>query len=150
MNQKIITALKWIIDILNRNKVRYQITGGLAAHFYGANRKVNDIDLDIPENEFDKILPEIRKYITFGPAQYKDKKWDVKLITLNYRGQEIDLGGAFEAKLYDDIKKRWIPIPADFSKIKVMKVNDININVVDANDLIDYKRLLEGEHQTED
>ena len=67
--------------------------------------------------------------------------------------QEIDLGGAFEPKLYDEAAKKMIPIPADFSKIKVMNIEDLKINVVDANDLMNYKKLLEGKgykHQTGD
>jgi hypothetical protein len=40
-------ALRWIIGILDRHNIQYQITGGFAAKLYGSSREVNDIDIDI-------------------------------------------------------------------------------------------------------
>lgn len=42
-------ALIWIADILKKQQIRFQISGGLAAIAYGANRPLADIDIDIPE-----------------------------------------------------------------------------------------------------
>lgn len=74
---KVIEALQWIVGILEKHNVPYQISGGFAARLYGATRPINDIDIDIAHDGFEKILPEVREYIFFGPADYKDEKWDI-------------------------------------------------------------------------
>jgi hypothetical protein len=61
-------ALRWIIGILDRHNIQYQITGGFAAKLYGSSREVNDIDIDICEKEFQKILSDISHYLIDGPA----------------------------------------------------------------------------------
>ena len=43
-------ALIWITDIIKKHHTPFQITGGLAAIAYGANRPLLDIDIDIPDN----------------------------------------------------------------------------------------------------
>ena len=100
-------ALKWIVNILKKHRVPFQIAGGFAAHIYGAKRPVNDIDLDIPEEKFKTILPDIEKYVTFGPNRLKDEKWDLDLIVLNYAGQMIDISGAYKTKIYNEKNKMW-------------------------------------------
>lgn len=50
--EKTINALKWIIKILNSKNIPYQISGGFAAKMYGSIRPLNDIDIDIPEDNF--------------------------------------------------------------------------------------------------
>ena len=91
--ERIENALRWIVLLLQKDRVPFQIAGGLAAHLYGAKRPVNDIDIDVPDSAFDQLLPEVREYIVFGPDRYKDSTWDVHLMTLDYHGREIDLTG---------------------------------------------------------
>lgn len=67
-------AFRWIVNILKKQKIPFQITGGLAAQVYGSKRRLNDIDIEIPENRFNDILPDVKKYIDFGPAQYIDER----------------------------------------------------------------------------
>ena len=49
------TAFLWIIRILKKHRVPYQVTGGLAAKIYGAKRKLNDIDIDISKKDFEIV-----------------------------------------------------------------------------------------------
>lgn len=150
MNNKLADALKWIVSILRKHNVPFQISGGFAANIYGAKRSINDIDMNIPEDKMEIILPDIEKYITFGPADYKDEKWDLKLITLNYNGQEIDIGGAFDTKIFDDKKKVWVHFPAKVETAQTHTVYGIEVPIVRPQDLIEYKKLLSGEHQKTD
>ncbi len=150
MEKKLLDTLKWITNILKKHDIQYQISGGLAAHVYGAQRPINDIDIDMPEDAFDIIYDEIKEFIIFGPAHYKDDRWDLELVTLNYHGQEIDIGGASTTRIYDDIAQKWIQVPVDLSKTRIFDVHGIKIPIHDPYDLIEYKKLLQGNHQKSD
>ncbi len=150
MNTKLFEALEWIAHILEEDRIPYHITGGLAAHFYGAYRPINDIDIDISEDKFDVIYDKIKKFIIFGPEHYKDECWDVKLVTLDYQGQNIDIGGAHQMYIFDCKKNKWIHIPTDFSKARIFTINEIKFPVHDPYDLMAYKKLLVGDHQIHD
>lgn len=150
MEAKLESALKWIISILNKHHVPFQIAGGFGARLYGSRRPVNDIDIDIPNENFKDILPEIREFITFGPARYRDEKWDLDLITLDYKNQLIDISGAFGAKLYNETSKNWQPYPCQFETAHLIKMFGMDLPVMNPHDLIAYKGLLNGAHQKED
>lgn len=148
--EKTINALKWIVEILNSKNIPYQISGGFAAKMYGSGRLLNDIDIDIPEERFKDILEEVKPYIIFRPEHINDGKWDMELMTLNFKGQEIDIGGAYEAKVSNKDRTKWIPIPVDFSKVNRIELEGILVNFISPKDLIEYKQHLDGEHQLQD
>jgi len=150
MESKVEQALRFIVDQLNVATVPYQLTGGLAARLYGAQREVNDIDFDIDEDDFDKILPLVRDFVVFGPADYEDNRWKIKRMTLDYHGQKIDFSGARHQQIFDDKTQAWIDSPADFSRSVAMRAADRDVTVICPEDLIDYKQYLSGEHQKED
>lgn len=150
LEEKTKNALKWILEILNKKNIPYEISGGFAAKLYGSKRLLNDIDLDVPEENFKDILPEVQSYIIFGPGHLNDGKWDLYVMTLNYKGQEIDISGAYNAKVSNKERTKWIPIPADFSKIRKLKIDAISVNIISPEDLIFYKQNLDGEHQVKD
>lgn len=142
MEQKVFNALKWIIGILDKHNVKYTLSGGFGAQFYGSTRPLNDIDFDIPEDDFDVILDDVKEYVTIGPMHYKDDQWDIKFIRLDYHGVGIDFGGACDARLYDAEKKEWVHFPVDFSKRREFEVNGLKICVMDPYELIAYKKVL--------
>lgn len=57
MKNQIHAALDWLIPILTHSRAPFQITGGLAAHLYGATRPINDIDIDIPVSFLEVLAP---------------------------------------------------------------------------------------------
>ena len=150
MSPTLLQALHWIIDILEKHKIQYSISGGFAAHLYGSPRPVNDIDLDIPEDDFDKIYDEVKDFIIFGPANYKDPRWDLKLMTLNYHDQEIDISGAFKQKIHDDNQQKWLHDPTDFTDLNTIPVDGLGLKVITPTNLLTYKKLLIGGHQAID
>lgn len=150
MEEYTIEALKWMVNLLNKHNIPYQISGGFAAKIYGSTRPLNDIDFDIPEDKFELLLPEISQNIIYGPAQYVDGKWDAYLMTINYKGQEIDICGSSKTKITSRDRKVWIPLKVNFSKnIKLLLFNT-EVNLVHPSDLIEYKQHLDGDHQLED
>lgn len=145
-------GLRWIADILERHRVPFQLTGGLAAHAYGATRPIHDIDLDIPEDRFEEVLAEVRPYVIYGPEHYRDKVWDLMLMTLNYHGQEIDLGGAYDTRILDEKTGEWHDCRADLAATQLMTVCGVTVPVVSKRELMEYKAwlALPGDHQERD
>jgi hypothetical protein len=134
-------AFRWIVGILNDHKIPFEISGGFAARMYGATRDLADIDLDIPEENFQDILPEVKKHIVFGPARYRDDNWDLFLMTLRYLGQDIDIAGA-KARMLDQNTRKWVALNADFSRTTPLEIYGLRVPVANKEDLIAYKRML--------
>ena len=149
MEEKTINALRWIIEIFNKHNVPYRIGGGFAAKMYGSPRPLNDIDFGISEKYFSVILPEVSKYITYGPARYKDAKWDCELITLNYHNQEIDISGTETIKMSNKGRTEWISLDESSDTLD-MKLEGIDIKVMNPVALMEYKKELDGDHQLVD
>jgi hypothetical protein len=143
-------TFQWIVSVLQKHDVPFVVTGGLAAKSYGSLRTLNDIDIDIPSGNFIRILPDIKPYVVFGPSRYLDEKWDLPLMTLEHYGQEIDIGGGDETKIYDNRSKKWTLIPAGFLEAEQREIFRLVVPVVPPHQLIAYKSLLNGEHQKVD
>jgi hypothetical protein len=136
-------ALRWIVGILRKRKVPFQISGGLAAIIHGAKRQLNDIDIDAPDARMKDILPDVRKYIVFGPKRLVKEGFDIYLLTLKYKGEMIDIGGCDACKLFDSKMKRWVTDNSDLSKAVRKEVFGRIIPVTPKEELIRYKRRLE-------
>lgn len=143
-------AFLWIVDIFRKQQIPFQITGGMAAKIYGSPRKLNDIDIDIPEEKFSEIVNVVKKYITYGPKRYRDEKWDVYLMTLNYQGQEIDISGAESVRINTKNNSGWLDFPTDFSQAEMINLWGISVPVISRKELIKYKSELNGDHQQVD
>jgi hypothetical protein len=150
LEEKTKTSLCWIIGVLNKHKINYQISGGLAGKIFGSKRDLNDIDIDISKKDFTKILPDISDYIVYGPNNYIDAKWNLELITLKHNGQEIDISDSDDILISNKDRTKWIHFSTDFSRAIDINLNDIKVKVINPKDFIKYKKELDGEHQTED
>jgi hypothetical protein len=128
--------------MLVKLNIPFQITGGLAAIFYGVKRSLADIDIDIPENYFPVIEAHVKDYIIYGPSQFQDETWDLMLMTLSYHGQLIDLSGAFYTKIFSKRTQKWQAAPTDFSKIETIQCFDLLVPVIAKKELIFYKKIL--------
>ena len=58
---KVGLTLDLIIPILEKERIFYQILGGVAASFYGSNRPINDIDIDIREKDFPRLFERVKE-----------------------------------------------------------------------------------------
>ena len=135
-------ALQWITNILNKNKIPFQIVGGLAAKAHGAKRKLWDIDIYIPEKYKDKIVEKTKKYIVWGPKQIKQKNWDLEYMKIMYAEQKIEIGFPEKTKLFDTTKKKWFQEKIDFSKSELKELFNIEVSVMPKKELIDRKKKL--------
>ncbi|MDD5050229.1 MAG: hypothetical protein PHV93_00610 [Candidatus Pacebacteria bacterium] len=143
-------AFHWIIGILQKHKVPFQIEGGLAARAYGSKRELADIDIVFPDDRFDELLPELKKYITFGPARDKDEAWAYTLMTLEHSGQKIDIAGSSGQEYFDKTRKQWIPYSSDFSDCEYREIYGLKVPVISKKKLIAYKMKLGREVDLED
>lgn len=137
-----VSAFRWIVRLLRKHHIPFQITGGQAARVYGSKRPLVDIDFDVLEKDIPRIAELAQDYIVFGPKRFKSKNWDLELMTLEYQGQEIDIAGARKTKVFDHRAKRWIGIPTDLRKARLKYLYGMRVPVVGKEELIVYKTLL--------
>jgi len=140
-------ALNWILPILNNVEAPFHITGGLAAHLYGAKRPVNDIDIDLPSNFLDSISPELTKYTQFAPQRHRDTTWDLFVTTLDYEGQLIDLTGDMDAYVSNKLTGNWDPIAMNFDDVVWVAAFGHKLPLKNPKDLIDYKLKIKYDEQ---
>lgn len=134
------SALRWITSTLHVHGVQFQITGGLAARLYGATRTLADVDISVTEDGFDKIIGEVHPYIIRETERYVDEHWDVKLMTLLYKGQIIELTA--EEKIFDRNEHTWVPLSIDFQSSEQITIGNMVVPVIPMRRLISYKNKL--------
>lgn len=142
-------AFHWIIDILENKGIRYKISGGFAARMHGVSRELADIDIEIADEDILKITGDVEPYIVFGPARFRDESWDLKLMTLNYLGQEIDIAGN-EALMYDRSHSVWERCSNGLEDAELMEVFHRKVWIESPDSLIRYKTKLGREVDIED
>jgi len=132
-------TLKWIVSILRKNKIPFQITGGLAAKAHGAKRKLFDIDIYVPDKYMDKVVKKTRKYIVLGPKHSRTRNWDLEYIKIMYVGQRIEIGSPEKTKFFDKEKRKWTKDSISFSKPEIKEVFGLKIPVIPKRQLISRK-----------
>ncbi|MDB4984631.1 MAG: hypothetical protein JWM20_810 [Patescibacteria group bacterium] len=135
-------ALKWITQVLKEMDIPFEIDGGLAAEIYGTRRELADIDLNIMEADFGKILPIIKPYITFGPEYYKDSHWEMLLVSFEYAGQHVDIGALGTMKYFDKEGKAWFDFHSDLSEVRMMEWEGMMLPVINEMQFLIYKKKL--------
>lgn len=133
-------ALDWIIPLLKSKEIPFHITGGFAAHLYGADRAVNDIDIDLPTACLNALLPEVAPYVESPAQRYRDSTWDLYVCTLNYHGQIIDLTGDSEAFIRDKTTGNWDLLRSDFHDVVLVEACGHLLPLQNPQDLMSYKR----------
>lgn len=134
-------AFHWITTLLAERGIQFRITGGLAAKVYGSTRELADIDIEISKGDFASVLPLIAQWVTIEPHHYRDESWDIFLLTLVYKGQEIDLAAYEQVRLFDVHRGVWVD--ADFSLAAEEHVcYGARVPVIPLAELIRYKMVI--------
>lgn len=137
-----IKALEWVSGILDRAQVQYRITGGLAAQAYGSDRPLNDIDIDVDENNFNKIIPLVTGHIVVGPERVSDGHWDLDLLTLKFENQSIDLGGIKNTLCFSAETQSWSKVEANLNEFERISISGKTFPFIPRSELLAYKALL--------
>jgi len=144
---RIVNALRWLLPLLASHGNRYHITGGFAAHLYGARRPVNDVDVDLPREIIDKLASVVAKYIVFGPGRYRDSTWDIDLMTLKYHGQEIDCTAVEDGRIMNKMTGQWDDLVMRLDDVEVRLYAGMNVRVQNRRDLVGYKSKIAYDEQ---
>jgi hypothetical protein len=152
MDKKTLQALHWIVGILNKHNIPYRIGGGFAAHVYGSERPVNDIDISLSGEYFSIIISEVSEYITEGPKHYSNEKWDCDTLSLEYHGQEIDMTDINTLRMSNKEQTEWFQTKDMYRKFPnvLTTIDGIEVSLIDPRDLVAYKKHLDGDHQLVD
>ena len=142
-------AMIWVKTILDQKNIPFQISGGLAAKIYGSPRPLADIDIEIPNDRLNDVVPIVSGYIRSGPEHYHSDTWDLLLMTLNYYGQDIDISGT-EGRIFDKDQKAWIDLKTDLSKAEQKEIWGVTVPVTPKEELIEYKKKLARKIDLED
>lgn len=143
-------AFQWIVGLLKKHNIPFQISGGFAARLYGSMRDLADIDIGIPDDCFDDLYSDVKEYVIYGPEHYLDDEWDLKLMTLKYENQKIDLAGRDNIKIFDKSQGIWIPAHRDLTISENKEVYGITVPVIPKEALIAYKKKIMRDVDIED
>jgi hypothetical protein len=150
LEEKFVVALKWAVAVFNDAGIPFQVNGGLAAKVYGSDRPLFDIDFDVPEECFEKILPEFEPYLINGPERFKDLTWDLELMTAKYKEVLVDIGGAYNTKCFDKGAGKWVDCAVDLSQAFWISVYRLELPIASKQSLIEYKQKLARSVDLED
>ena len=150
MSKNVKGALNWIVSILRKNKIPFQITGGLAARIYGSKRPLADIDIELLNKDILILGPIVKGHIIYGPKIYKDKNFQLELMTLNYNNQKIDLCGIKNQKIFNKKIKKWQTEKINLKNASVKKIYKKFLPVISIKNLINYKSKLKRRVDLED
>lgn len=83
-----------------------------------------------------------KDYIAEGPAHVVDADWNLLLLTLRYKGVQIDLGGMETVKIYDKQTKSWVLVAGNPATAEQHKILGIRLPVTAPGDMILYKKMI--------
>jgi hypothetical protein len=137
-------AIAWIVGILERHHVPYQVVGGLAARAHGAERPIVDVDLYVPFDLAGAALEEIRPHVYWGPEYYVDDHWDLMYLKADFRGWKVELGDSSSGpKFFDKRTGRWEARRIDYDAGIRVELFGVRALVMPEEELVRYKLALE-------
>jgi hypothetical protein len=149
--QKIGAALNWIVSLLNRHNIPYQIVGGLAAKAYGSTRPLVDIDIYAPMEQVRPALDEMRPYIVREPLPHHSDSWNLIYMALEYHDIYIEIGDAStNPRFYNRRDGRWEAQPITFANSTIMTLYGTQVCLMPRDELLAYKAMLQREVDYQD
>jgi|SRR5579875_1993007 hypothetical protein len=147
--QQISQALQWIVSLLERYDIPYQICGGAAAKAYGATRPLVDIDIyaslqQSPHSQ--AFLDEIQPYLIREWAPWLSASWDILYLALNYRGMQIEIAeSSTHPRFYNHRDGRWEDQIINFAASTYIHLYGVEVAVMPKDELLAYKAMLNRE-----
>ena len=139
-------ALAWIVAILRKHGLPFQVVGGLAARAYGATRPIADIDLYVPLDRASAFLVEIAPFNVWGPERYEDAHWSLVFLKIDYEGQRIEIGDSSSSpRIFNVGGGHWLDQVIDYENAQVKRILGVDVPVMPCRELVRYKLCLARE-----
>lgn len=139
-------ALEWLVALLKRHNVPYQIVGGLAAQAYGAERPLVDIDLYVPMELLQSAMVELSPYLIRNARPTQSAFWRLTYLALDYHGAPIQIAdSATDPRFYNRKDQRWEPQTIDYAASQRVTLYGVEVDVMPREELLRYKALLDRE-----
>lgn len=136
-------ALTWIVGVISRHNVPYQVSGGLAARAYGAQRELADIDIYIPFDTAADVLKDVQPHVVRGPEHFVSDCWDITFVELDYKGQAIELtDSSSNPRVFNSAEHRWLAQRINYDASTPVEVLGTTVAVMPKDELIRYKQAL--------
>lgn len=143
-------ALGWIVEVLRRADVPFQVVGGLAARAYGAKRPLADLDFYVPTSRLDDLADAAAAHVSRLPSPYRDECWDLTFMKLDYLEQPIEIGGSDGARYFDREAGLWREAGIRFDVSVERTIFGIRLPVMPLGQLIEYKQRLDRDVDRQD
>jgi hypothetical protein len=143
-------ALRWISDLMGRIGVPFQAVGGLAARAYGATRPLVDLDFYVPTSRLVDVAALAGALVVRTPTPYADDHWDLTFMKIQYGDWMIELGGADEARYFDQLARCWREADIRFHRSVPRVMCGVSVPVMPLDQLVAYKRRLDRAVDQED
>lgn len=150
MEQRTKQALRWITSLLRSSGVPFQAAGGLAARAYGATRPIIDLDFYIPKARLADVAERAAGHVEWGPAHVREAGWDITFMKLSYAGQQVELAGAEDVRIFDPRAGCWVEARVDLSASEEREVLGEVVPVMPLRQLEAYKRQLDRDVDRQD
>ncbi|OQA18126.1 MAG: hypothetical protein BWY63_02155 [Chloroflexi bacterium ADurb.Bin360] len=139
-------ALEWLVALLKRHEVPYQIVGGLAAQAYGAERPLVDIDLYVPMELLQSAMAELSPYLIRNARPTQSAFWRLTYLALDYHGAPIQIADSTtDPRFYNRKDQRWEPQIIDYAASQRVTLYGVEVDVMPREELLRYKALLDRE-----
>jgi hypothetical protein len=103
--EKAKAALEYIMPLLEKNHLRWCISGSLALQLYGVNRPIEAIDIDVESSrdnpEFQALLKEVEDHVELPFQLWKDKNYDNWVTDVVVGGQLLSICDTADLKMFN-------------------------------------------------
>ena len=134
-------VLKFLVDTLNKNKIAFQVSGGLGAIAYGSKRELRDIDIEINKKNCPVVRELFKELIAEDYQNYKNAEFDAWWMELDIDGVEVDINQVEESYAFDKEGNKHL-LPEDLIDTELKTVESITFPVQNKTNLIAYKKIV--------
>lgn len=147
--ETVFKTLKTLSEYFVEQKISYQITGGLAACIYGAERPLYDIDIEIDAKDMAAVRDGLRQYVAKDIHHFQDDNFDLFMMTLDIDGIPVDISQT-EPILHRLTGGEWQRLDARLDNANLMDVGGLQLPVVAKADLLRYKSIVKRSTDIDD
>ncbi len=134
-------VLKFLVDTLNKNKIDFQVSGGLGAIAYGATRELLDIDIEIYKKDCLTARELLKDFIMNDFHRCEDDGFELWMMRLNIDGVQVDINQVEEDYIRDREGNKKL-LPENLENTELKNVDGIEFPVQNKRNLIEYKKML--------